>query len=300
MLSPNQLRFLRIPFLPTLRGAVCAMLFGALANGAAAGSLGLNFVASDDGGIQNDNSDSLGSAEVAGVGGFAQAHWNNLGRWGQSVGLMDHLGSASGVTASWDANNTWNSGAGAETADHKLMHGYLDSTGQANWVPENPYQFWWNENKPNVYLDGLSAWLAAAGGVSYNVVIYADGDTDLGRISEYWLQSVTSEGENPPSALGADLTPRVFLRDTANFAGTYQQVPLTANSPATPGDGNYIVFTGLTANEFVLRTEDFGWDGAFRTVLNGVQIVAVVPEPGILSFAGLAGLAALAARRRRR
>ena len=40
------------------------------------------------------------------------------------------------------------------------MHGYLDATGQANWETV-PYQFFWNENKPEAYVTGLSAWLAA-------------------------------------------------------------------------------------------------------------------------------------------
>lgn len=265
---------------------------------AASASIGLNFVDTGDAGVQNGASDALGAGEVAGVAAYQQGNWNNLGRWGQGVSLNNHLGVATSVSATWDSANTWNAGTGASTPNNKLMHGYLDSTFQQNWVPENPYQFWWNENKPDVYLTGLSSWLAGEGGSSYNVVIYADGDAAAGRISEYWLQSVTSVGNNPPTALGSDLSSHVFLRDAANFSGDFTQVPLSANSAAAPGDGNYIVFTGLTADEFVLRTEDFGWTDAFRTVISGVQIVSVVPEPGTLALLGLGGLGLVLMRQR--
>ena len=76
--------------------------------------------------------------------------------------MNDSTGAASGVTVTWDSNNTWNTGAGNSTADRKLMHGYLDATGQANWETV-PYQFYWNENKPEAYVHGLGAWLAAQG-----------------------------------------------------------------------------------------------------------------------------------------
>ena len=151
------------------------------------------------------------------------------------------------------------------------MHGYLDATGQANWETV-PYQFFWNENKPEVYVTGLSGWLAGQSGITqYDVVVYIDGDT-TGRIGEYWLQA-GGDANDPPQALGADLTSHVFVRDSGTFAGAYTQVPLTANTVGTAADGNYVVFTGLSANSFILRTEE----QTVRAQINGLQIFPVSP-----------------------
>jgi hypothetical protein len=256
-----------------LKVAVVAASLGAAAD-ASAFSLGLNFVNNANAGIQNGATDALLTSESAGAPGYAQVNWNNLGRWGQTIALMDSSGAASGVTATWDSNNTWNSGAGTTTPNHKLMHGYLDATGQVN-VDGSPYQFFWNENKPEVYLTGISSWLSAQGATQYNVVVYIDGDT-TGRIGEYWLQD--GSGGDPPTALGADLSTHVFVRDAGTFAGAYTQVPLSANTVATAGDGNYVVFQGLSANSFMLRTEERN----FRAQINGLQIVPIstVLRPG--------------------
>lgn len=243
-----------------------------------AASIGLNYVDNGNGGVQNGSSDSLGAAEVAGAPGYQQSNWNNLGRWGQTVAVNDSSGAATSVTTTWDSNNTWNDGAGSGTPDHKLMHGYLDATGQVN-VNGPPYQFFWNENKPEAYVTGLSSWLSAQGATSYDVVAYTDGDTTEGRVSEYWLQNGGSG--DPPTLLGSDLTSHVFAKDTSNFSGSYTQVPLSANSVAGAADGNYIVFSGLTADSFILRSEE----QTFRAQINGLQIVAV-PEPASGLFVG--------------
>ena len=264
----------------------------ASAGTAPAASLGLNFVDNSNGGVQDGASDALGGAEIAGVPGYAQANWNNLGRWGATVGLKDNTGAATGVTTTWDSNNTWQMGAGSGSGDNKLMHGYIDATGQAN-VNGSPYQFWWNENKPEVWLTGLTGWLSGQGAASYNVVVYSDGDANEGRIGEYWLQAASAG--DPPTLLGSDLTSHVFLRDSANFSGAFTQVPLSADSLANAADGNYIVFTGLTADGFILRTEE----QSFRAQINGLQIIGVVPEPGTMVLLGMGGLAVLLARRRR-
>ena len=89
----------------------------------------------------------------------------------------------------------------------------------------------------------------------------------------------------------------MFISDEANFSGTYLQVPLTANSAANAAAGNYIVFTGLTADSFLLRTEEIS-GGQVRAQINGIQIVAV-PEPGTASSMTLLGLMVVAAHRRR-
>ncbi len=259
-----------------------AALALALAGQASAASIGANFVNSGDGGIQNGPADALLAEEPAGASPYQQTNWNNLGRWGQTTSLIDSTGASSGVTATWDSNNTWNTGSALDNPDGKLMHGYLDATGSGSGnneysTAEGAYHFWWNENKPEAYVTGLSAWLAGQGMTKYDVVVYLDGDATSGRICECWL-AAGSAGD-PPTTLGADLTSHVFVRDDANFSGLYTQVPASANSDANAASGNYVVFTDVEADSFILRTEERGFHAAF---ISGFQIVprasAIPPE----------------------
>lgn len=257
-------------------------------------SVGVNFVATGDGGVQNGTGDALAAAEVAGAPSYAQANWNNLGRWGAGTTVNDSTGAASGVAITWDSNNTWSIGIGTATPNDKLMNGYLDATGQANLDSDVPYQFWWNENKPEACARGIGAWLAAQGATSYDVVVYMDGDETSGRVAEYWLQA-PGDSNDPPQALGSILTPQVFVKDTANFAGTFVQAPLSANSADAAAEANMIVFTGLTADSFILKTEEISGN-ALRATISGFQIVAV-PEPASIGLFMLAIMGLLARRR---
>ena len=211
-----------------------------------------------------------------------------MGRWGQSTPINDSTGAATGATSTWDSNNTWHDGAGTGSPDAKLMSGYLDATGQPN---DNSVSFFDNRNKPEVFVTGLpGGW--RRGLATYDVIVYTDGDEQFGRKGEYWLQAPTAG--DPPGLTGADLTSHVFVSDESNFSGTYTQVPLSANTLATAGPGNYIVFTGISADSFILRTEE----QLDRTQINAIRIVASVPEPGMLTMIGIAGLGLLARRRR--
>src|ERR1051325_6113905 len=172
---------------PLLSAAITAALSGR----ALAGPIGINYVYVTDPGVQNGTADALLSTESAGAPGYVQSGWNNMGRWGQTVAINDSTGAASGATSTWDSNNTWHSGAGTASPDAKLMNGYLDATGAANNNTSPGYAFFDNANKPEVYITGLSTWLASQGATSYKVVVYTDGDEQSGRTGEYWLQSGT-------------------------------------------------------------------------------------------------------------
>jgi len=236
-------------------------------------AIGINYVNDGNGGVQNGDADSLATSESAGAPGYAQTNWNNFGRWGQTVGANDSSGASSGVTVTWDSNNTWQDGGSTGNPDGKLMYGYLDATGSGGGDDEygtnsGAYHFFSNINKPEAWVTGISNWLAAQGATKYDVVIYLDGDSTGGRICETWLAQ-GFDGD-PPTTLGSDITSHVFVRDTANFSGTYTQVPLSANSTGNAVDGNYVVFTDQTANSFILRTEERSFHAAF---ISGFQIV---------------------------
>ena len=266
--------------------ALGLILIGVFAGLAPAQSIGINFVATGNGGVQDGIGDSLGVDEEAGAPGYTQNNWNNLGRWGGGTAITKFSNKVTftgvSVTCTWDSNNTWNDGAGTSTPNRKLMNGYLDATGQVNFN-DPPYLFWDNRNKPEMYIKGLGAWLAAQpGAIGYTVVIYADGDGTDNRRAEFWLQATDGGAADPPTGLGADLTPHIFLNDASNFTGTFTQVPNTAISLDTASAGNYIVFTGLTADSFILRTEE----QTFRAAINAVQVIATYPPSTVTIAAG--------------
>ncbi|MEO6477596.1 hypothetical protein [Luteolibacter sp.] len=265
----------------------------------AASSIGVNFVDGGDG-INNGAGDSLGSGEIAGVSGYSQTNWNNLGRWGDvgAGSIKDDSGATTAITTRWDSVGTWTNGASTATGDGKLMSGYLDpSWGSGANTPLNPNTDVYgvgNNNKPVIFVGGLSSWLAATGAASYSIIIYFDGDSaDGSRIAEYWLEGISGNANSMTSS--GDLTPHLFGSDTANFTGTYTQVSDTSTTLGTATAGNYIVFTGLSADQFLLRGDEHGYASDATT---GFQIIAEVPEPATTSVAAL-GLSALLLRRRR-
>ena len=114
----------------------------------------------------------------------------------------------------------------------------------------------------------------------------------------------------------ADTTrnPAVAFSDVNSFASTYDLVVFVGfNADATSGEvtiggttqswagtgsvgGDSIVFSGLTADTFSVV---FSNTSSGTAVLGGVQIVSVVPEPGIYALlAGLLALTAVMVRRR--
>jgi len=258
--------------LPTkLMAAVLAAL-SLTVGGAFAASIGVNFVNDNSGNVQDADIDSLSPGESAGAPGYVQANWNNLGRWGNPTTLNDSLGNSSGVDITWDADWTANLGGTPATPDQKLMYGFDQATGQANndGPPFNGYS---GPNQPDARVRGLTAWLAAHGASTYSVILYVDGDHTDGSVSEWWLQDIATDGSfGGGITLGGDLTPHIFLSDSNNFSGTYLQVPPSATSTGTAAAGNYIVFTGLSADMFVQRCEDTYASYAPRSAIQ------IVPE----------------------
>jgi hypothetical protein len=266
---------------------------------ALASMIGVNFVDTGDDGVRNGLVDSLGTTESAGAPGYVQSNWNNLGRWG-AVTLNDTLG-VSPVSTGWDATGAWGTGPGGSATganpDDKLMSGYIDSNGGANSAAPLTGVFGDNNSKPLIHLTGMSNWLTSQGASTFSLVLYVDGDGADGRVGEYWLQSVT--GGNNSFVINGDLTPHIFNNDIANFGGTYDQVSSSSTSAIGADSGNYIVFSGLTADTLLIRTEEAGGPTP-RAPINGFQLVpTIVPEPSTFGLLGLTSAGVLILRRRR-
>ncbi len=258
-----------------------ALTFG-LSLSSQAASIGLNF-------MEGAAADTLGATDLAGAPGYAQVNWNNSGaRWSNTAEMNDDTGAPSGVLAAWDCNNTWSTSAATDTPNGRLMHRYLDATGVAR-DDTAPYSLWNRANQPQVRLTGLSSWMVTGGASSYEVIVYFDGDETQGRVAEYWIQEATYSGDIANLTLGPEVSPHLFGSDVENFTGTFTQVPLTADSLANAQPGNYAVFTGLTSDSILVRSEEASSPGALRATINGIQIVAV-PEPSTIALLVLGGI----------
>lgn len=227
-------------------------------------SIGFNFAGGGGG-----PGGTLAASDIAGVPAFSQANWNNLlTDWdGSNSGSAPNASTRNDATGTgipalklwWDAPNVWSRAGAPATADDKLMWGYLDSNGLA----DSGSDLYLSENQPFLAVADLPASFTTGG---YRVVAYADGDNTLGFVGEYWL--TTNRGQNPSNVSGEiDLTPHLFSRDSANFAGSYVQASATSLGSVT--DGNYAVFTVLTEPGFMVRTAEQGP----RAPINAVQIV---------------------------
>lgn len=251
-------------------------------------SICLNPVNQSGTGFSSTASDALLGSSPAGAPSFLidSRFWNNLKQndMGYAQQLKDSGNATaydSGVFAMWRSPGTsalvlpWPGG----TQNYKMMWGSFDSTEEANDDPLPADFFTRSANQPLIYIRGLSAWLSKSGQPtgtnSYAVLVYVDGD-GTNRIGEYWLQRAPLDCSDPPAALGPDLTSHAFLRDDGtNFTYQFTRVPLSADSEANAVSGNYILWQGMTADRFVLRTEARATgDCCRRAVISGMQIVA--------------------------
>ena len=256
---------------------------------APAAQIGLKIGINGNGGFQSAAAGALLPADLAGAPGYQQTNWNVLGRWGSGINPTNSDGVATTVVVNWDATGFWSqSGGGTPTPqgfpDGDLMNAYNDSNGNGNNALGNPVDGFSGTNancKPWMYFQNLSAWMASEGVASYDVVVYSDGDATAGRGGEFWLQNATGPWSGTGMTLGSDITTHAAICDRANFVATfaYAQVPLTVygSSVALSGQvaqrgnfqGNFVVFTSITNDSFLLRRSLFNT----RIPINAVQII---------------------------
>jgi Ca2+-binding RTX toxin-like protein len=193
---------------------------------------------------------------VAGAPGAAAGGWNNLEGGYDLVGddlgetlLFDDGSFAAGVAIEYGRNLATSPGAALSDThselnpvndDGRLFEGYLYTS---------------TSDLLNARVTGLAAHYA-----SYDVWVYVDADN--GQSASSISSRAISNG-----------TTTYYLNDPDGntFAGTYVQV--TSTSQATPQIGNYVVFTGLTADELFLTIDNVGASTANRPALAGLQIV---------------------------
>lgn len=165
----------------------------------------------------------------------------------------------------------------ATTATVSWSSGNTWSNGEANGNPGNQ-----NALLLNNYLDGGSGGVAT---VTLSNIPYAN-------YSLYIYTLHDNAGQSDYTVNGVTQVVQV------GGTGFYNANGFVLDTPSTNGD--YLVFSGLTAASVTLQA-DLATNGNFRSPVEGLQIVpTVVPEPSSLALlvAGAIGLT-IAARRRR-
>ena len=216
----------------------------------------------------------MGPQEVAGVAGvaqIAQANWNSLtGEAGSAMGgeLVDNEGqNASIFRLSWQGAGLGDTNIPDEPGDSRMMLGYLDLGAAGSVLFDHR----------NVYFDQSNG---------YYLYVYADGDNG----GDTWTVTYTgryTDREGTPLP-GATVRSAVLVdpADT-DFGGRYVQ------------GTNYVRLGPFFGSDPVML-QGIPGPGTPQVPVNGIQFVAVLPEPaGGLALLGLLGVAATTRRRQR-
>lgn len=197
-----------------------------------------------------DEPDGAGSAVAGPAGVLGSENWNNLeGDTGSASNLLNGEGAATGLNVEWTSNNTWAStGRGEEN----------------NTAPEGD-----DRNLMTGYLDtaglgGQGVELTVSGldpEGTYDVYVYTKGGVN-GKGGDYCIGE-----DNCQSHISVDA-----------FDGNY----------VVGGEGNYLLFEGITGEEFSLNSIPLvttEGSGPERAPINAIEIVAA---EGLISCAGQA------------
>jgi hypothetical protein len=213
-------------------------------------------------------SPSGATSNVAGAAGvLGTVKWNNLS-------------SATGTDIALNQDN-----AGTSIASSALITYFSNGTWSSIKFASNDTDTGQNGNLMAGYLDNVSA-------IPSSVTVRGmDAVFGAGLKSLYVYHNGDVQGRGGIYAVGGATPESIVHTDNAVFNGSF-----------IPGE-DFDIFT-FTGDAFTLDcTPTIGdgpnHDGAKRTPLNGIEIVAAIPEPGTLSLLGLLSLGIVSRRKRK-
>jgi len=214
-----------------------------------------------------DEPPGVGSPVTGSAGVLGTVNWNNVSlASGVVAGLIADIGGApnpSPVSVEWSSPNTWSStGRGEENNTAPPGNNRNLMTGYIDTGDVNG-------PTANVTLSGIPAEVVPFG---YDVYVYMQSGVN-GRGGDYTIGSVTK----PDMVVSA-------------FNGTFIEGP----------EGNYLLFNDVNLpGGFSLMSK--ASPNGFRAPINGMEVVANVPEPSslVLVALGAASLVCLGRRRTR-
>lgn len=224
---------------------------------------------------------ALGSAEEAGAAPYRAANWNNLqtdfsaNSAGQDIfdstgNQVGDIHTSTGLQVTYDSNTIYFTDAPVSTSDDKLFKNYLDDGAL-------------DSGQPYITLQNIEN--ADQG---YSVIVYLASDSansgNNAQLGEYWIQDQQADAGATILTNGGTKNTPILLGDS--YTGTYTEASGTTA-------GNYLLYTGLTAEDITIRANK---DGG-RSSIAGFQIVTV-PEPSSTALLGLGTLALILRRKR--
>ena len=253
-----------------------ALLAGILiAHQANAQIYGINF-------LGNTPSDPItGAAGVVSISG-----WNNIANSSFTTGTITSSSglSPATLTLSGHAGNAWRSSGTGDGGNGSLMDGYMDIG---------------NNGAGTATISGLVS------GQLYNIYLYTFGDGTRPGNNGDLLPNYNVNGTTyyvPTLGVGPSTFNATSTTVGGPFSGFVQGTTYNANfntATANASDfGNYIVIQNVAATGGILTISGGVDSTSFRSPLNGIELVAVVPEPTTLALS-VAGLAMLGLIRRR-
>jgi hypothetical protein len=211
--------------------------------------------------------------------------WNNITNGTFTTGTINSSGSGTAtLTLSGAAANTWRSGSTPDGGNGSLMDGYIDGS---------------HGGTGTIAISGLTS-----GGL-YNLYLYTFADQTRPSNGGDDLPNYSVNGTTyyvPVLGVGTSSYTTDSSTVGGAFSGFVQGTTSSLNStnvqPASTF-GNYIELANVVAAGGVITIQDNPDQTTWRSPLNGIELISVVPEPSVMALS-VAGIALFGLIRRRR
>src|SRR5262249_44467859 len=138
-----------------------------------------------------------------------------------------------------------------DTSDKRMMSGFIEGDDSGDGSADTDL-YASSASLPFFSVAGLPADMTLGG---YKVLIYSDAAGTGNRVASYWLAS--NADRNPANVSSErNLTPRVYLRDAADFTGIFTRATGASNAGTNTPVGNYVQFDSRTEDAFTVRAEE--------------------------------------------